>query len=319
MRARWRRSRGRDRGRRGGVPARGGLGGDHPGRIAHELAQRVADRGRRGEAVGVGVRPGGVDHPVAQVVEGTGDAGLDLAWTQHPAVLLGRRRARRPGHPRPGGGEQEVDQGGEVGDVGGDPSLGKPEQGGLHGHPDHPDPAGVVDQDVLGHEAAVGHAGLVGMGDRRRDLRDDPGGPATPERALLADQDVEGRAAAPLVDDEAEVGPFVDVEDPEDPPVGHRRGVAGGPHQSGGPRVVRVEHVDGDVPVEDAVLGAPESATPALAEQVDQQVAVCEDVTRADQDLPTFPCRRGELPLIVGRVSSSTGIRTARSPCPAPR
>ena len=43
------------------------------------------------------------------------------------------------------------------------------------------------------------------------------------------------------------------------------------------------DHVHGDVPVEDAVVGAPEPAVAALAEQVDQQVAAGEDVARSDR------------------------------------
>ena len=75
---------------------------------------------------------------------------------------------------------------------------------------------------------------------------------------------------------------LVGVQHPQQPAVQHRGGHPGRLEQAGGPLVVGVDHVQGDVALQHPVMGTPEPAAPALGEQVDQSVAVGEDVTGPD-------------------------------------
>ena len=283
------------RARRAVAPPGSSLGGRHAGGVADELAQQVADGVRAVDLLG----PGGVevDDLVAQGVQRARDAGADLARPEHAPALQGCGRYGGARDAGPPSGEQEVEEPGQVGDVGRDAAGREAHQGRVDREPDHADRAADVDQHVLRHQASVRDPGVVGDRDRPGDLGHDPGGPARAHRSLVRDQDVEGGAGAPLVDDVADVTLLIDVQDPQDPPVEHRRRPPGGGHHPLGPLVAGRDHVHGDVAVERAVVCAPEPPVAALAEQVDQEVAAGQDIPRTDRVRHWVPAssRRGSL------------------------
>ncbi len=185
------------------------LGGGHPGGVADELAQGVADAARGGQVEGaarVRSRPGGVgvEDGVAQRVEHPGHARPDLPRAQHPAVRVRGGLDQRRGDARPAGGEGGVQVRGEVGDVGGDPPERQAVQRGVDGEPDDAHRAGAVDEDVLRDQPAVRDPRGVGDLQGPGDLRDHPRGAAGGERSLVGEQDVQRDAGGPLVDDVAQ-------------------------------------------------------------------------------------------------------------------
>ncbi len=263
----------------------------HAGGVADDLGEEVGHAaGGGGGVADLAVAAGlvAVQHLVAQAVERAGDAGPHLARAQHHAVLArggGDDGARLPG---PTGREAAVEQAGEVGEVaverlGGVRARGVGQgdavQGGVDAEPDEPDAAAPVDQHVLGVEPAVGDAGGVGDRDRVGDLGDDPGRHPRSERGTPGHHDVERGAPPPLVDDVADLVGDVGVEHAQRPPVEDGRGATRGGHQRGRAVVVGADHVDRHVTFQHPVVGPPEATVAALGEEVDQPVAVAEDVT----------------------------------------
>ena len=274
----------------------GRLGVRESGRVAHELAQRVADAARGGQVeVAAGVRPRprgvGVEHRVAERVEHPRDAGPDLPRPQHPAVRVRRGLDDGRRGAGPAGGQGGVQEPGQPGDVVRHPSGRQPVEGRVDGEADHPHRPGAVDEDVLGDQAPVGDPGRVRDLERARHLADQPGGPARGQRTVVGQQDVERDARRPLVDDEAErgavarglVGGLVDVEDPQQAAVHHARGRPGRLAQQARPLVVGADDVHRDRPVQRGVVRPVEEAATALVEQVDQLVAAGQDVAGADR------------------------------------
>ena len=111
-------------------------------------------------------------------------------------------------------------------------------------------------------------------------LGDQPGGPARTEGSVAGEQDVQRGPGPPLVDDVAEPADAVGVEHPQDPAVRDGGRQAGRLEQPVGALVVVGDHVHGDVPLQDLVLGPPEATAAALVEEVGHQVATGEDVAR---------------------------------------
>ena len=278
------------------TPDGGRLGVGQPGRVADELAQRVADPAGRGQVVGAAsVRPGrarvGVEDGVAQRVEHARDTRAYLARAQYAAVGQRRLLDHRTRLPGPTARQRGVQESDHPGDVGRCATRGQAVQGGVDGEPDDADRTGAVDQHVLGHQPAVSDAGGVGDLEGGGHLADDPGRPSRGERTLGGQQDVEGDAGRPLVDHEAQrravarglVGRLVDVEDPQQTAVDHPRGGAGGVAQQGGAVVVGPNDVHRHRAVERGVVRPVEQSATALVEQVDQVVAVGQDVAGADR------------------------------------
>ncbi len=228
---------------------------------------------------------------------GSGDARADPPRSQDLAVL-----ARGGGHdgarlPAPARGQGAVEEAGEVGDVVTRLDVRDAVQGGVDAQADDPHPSGAVDEDVLGVEPAVGDPGAVGGGDRAGDLGDQPGRAARAERPGAGRDDVERGTPAPLVDDVADLVGDVGVEDTQDPGVQDGRRASRGGHQVLGPWVVGADDVDRHVPLEHPVVGPPEPAVAALAEEVHEPVAVGEDV-------PGPGRVRHQTPSSLGRVGS---------------
>ncbi len=220
-----------------------------------------------------------VEHLVAEGVEGAGDPGPDPPRSQHDAVRLRRGRQRGLRDAGPAAGEGGVEQGDQVDLVDAGAPRGQPAQGGVAPEADDPHLAVLVDQDVLGREPAVGQAEGVRLGDRVGHLRDQPRGAPRREGPLTGEQDVEGVALAPLVDDVAATVGHLGVEHAQQPSVDHGARRAGGLEERRGALVVGGEHVHGHRAVQHLVVGAPEPSRAVLGEQVVETVAVGEHVT----------------------------------------
>ena len=248
------------------------------GHLADVLEEQVADAARgRVRAVGLPLR---VEHLVAQGVEHARDAGPDAPRAQHLAVHLGGGRQRRRRDAGPLAGERAVEEAGEVDLVDVDPARGQAAERRLDPEADDPHLPVLVDQHVLGRQAAVGEAGVVGLDEAVGDLGHQPGRTSGGERSLAGEQDVEGVALAPLVDDEAAPVGGLGVEDPQQPPVDDGPGAARRLEERLGAVVVRGEDVHGHRAVEDEVVGTPEPTRPGLGEEVVEAVAPGEHVTR---------------------------------------
>ena len=257
---------------------------DHRGRLVACLrgGDRVADvvAERRGDLVGAlerdrRVRPG-VEHPVADRVEGTGDAGAHLARAHDAAVVAGRLGDARPLGAGPPSRQRGVEQRGEVVHVGlvvaqrrlalGDgllPAVQHP----VDDEADQLDRPGLGDHHVLGDQPAVGDAVGVRGGDRVRDLLDQPRGPARRQRPL-EEHLVERDPVAPLVDDVDDAVLLGGVEHAQEVAVGDGGGRAGGGEQPLGPGVRGVDHVHRDAPGQDQVRGPPELGAVGLGDEV---------------------------------------------------
>jgi hypothetical protein len=185
-------------------------------------------------------------------------------------------------------------------------------EGGVDGEADQPDRTVGVDEDVLGHEASVGHLGLVGEGQGVGDLRDDPRRDRGRERAAVGEQDVEAGARPPLVDHEAPLVRLVDVQHPEHPAVEHGGRGAGGLAQQRRALVVAGDDVDGDVALQHRVEGAPEPSALALGEQVGQSVPVGEHVAGPGVLSHLSPSRRS-LPHVRRHGPPESGASSSRS------
>ena len=230
-----------DRHHRGGGDGRGGRRGGEGGRhlggrprardrdvgaghLADVLEEEVADVARgRVRVVGLALR---VEHLVAQGVEHARDAGPDPTRAQHLAVHLGGGRQRRRRDPGPLAGERAVEEAGEVDLVDVDPARGQAAERRLDAEADDPHLPVLVDQHVLGRQAAVRETGVMCLGEAVGDLGHQPGRTSGGERSLAGEQDVEGVALAPLVDDEAAPVGGLGVEDPQQPPVDDGPGAA---------------------------------------------------------------------------------------------
>ena len=142
-----------------------------PGVVADEVAEEDADAAGAGDVADVADPAAlGVEQFVAQVVERARDAGADLARSQHPAVVARHLRHDRGRVAGPLAGERGVQEPGQVADVGAQLAGRQAVQGGVDAEADDPDRAGVVDQDVLGHQAAVRDRPGVRGRDRVGDL-----------------------------------------------------------------------------------------------------------------------------------------------------
>ncbi len=285
----------------------GGLEADRrgPGRVADEVAERRVDlvgglqgRGRAGRV--------GVEHALADRVEGTGYAGADLPRPQRPAVL---RRGVRDGGAvgaRPASDEAGVEEGGEVDHVGlvlaerpsaGDPGLVAAAQDGVDHESDQLDRAGLGDHDVLGEQPAVGDPVPVGGADRLGDLLDHPGGPAGRERAL-GEQPVEGDPVSPLVDDVGDAVLGGGVEHAQQVTVADGGRGAGRVEQRLAARVLGRDDVDRDAPGEGPVGGTPEAGPLVVVEQVLEHETSGEKGARSDGCLGHAPPSSGRTTLL---------------------
>ena len=184
-------------------------------------------------------RPAVVDDLVAEGVEGARDAGPDPPGTQHGTVVGGRVGELRGGDARPLAGEGGVQQGGDVDEVGRAAAGRQAVERRVDPEADDADLAVVVDQDVLGDQAAVRQPGVVGQGQAVGHLGDDPRGAARLQRAVVGQHDVERGPLAPLVDDVAEVVELLGVQHAQQPGVEVGGDGAGGLEQPGGARVLR--------------------------------------------------------------------------------
>ena len=234
------------------------------------------------------------------------DAGSHLPGRQHRVVLVGSARddgVRRAG---PGGGECAVEDPAQVLPVLVEPPGGQTVEGGVDAEPDQPDRTEPVDEHVLGVQPAVGDAARVRGGDGAGDLGGQPGRPARAQRAAVGDQDVEGGAGAPLVDDEAAAVAHLGVEHPQDPGVEDGGRLAGGGEQQRRARVVLGDHVERDEALQDVVMCTPEAPAGAFGQQVDQPIAAGQYVAwprRRRQ--PPSPSRSGQSFFVRGTASSS--------------
>ena len=220
-----------------------------------------------------------VEDLVAERVEHPRDPGAHAARSQHLAVHLGCGRHVGLGRAGPLAGQGAVEQAGEVDLVDADPGRRESPQRRVHAEADDADLAVLVHEDVLRDEVPVGEPGGVGLGQRVGDLADQPGGAARRKGAFARDEDVEGVALAPFVDDVAPAVGGLGVEHPEQPSVDDGTGAAGGLEHGGGAVVVGGEEVHRHGPVEDEVVRAPEAAGAVLCQEVVEPVALGEHVT----------------------------------------
>jgi hypothetical protein len=138
-----------------------------------------------------------------------------------------------------------------------------------------------ADEDVLWLDVAVDQPLLVGEVQRGEDLDGDVHGPGDAQGGTFPDQRLEVRALDVLHHDVVRwpVGP--DVVDGDNVGVGDFGGGAGllleTREKVGIGRVLPAEELDGDDPLEQGVLGPVDLGHPALANLVQQPVALVED------------------------------------------
>ena len=220
-------------------------------------------------------------HPVAQVVERTRDAGAYLPGAEHAAVVARRRRHRgeRLAGPFAGqGGVEDADGVDAVTPLGVSGVGVDPVQRGVDTEADDAHRAEVVEQHGLGVEPAVGVALVVGQDQQVGDLGGDPGGLLRRQRAPGGQRVLQRRALAPFVHDVRHLVGLGGIEDAQHPRVTDGGGVASRGHQARGALVTGIEDVHGNRAAEHRVLGAPEASLTGLAQQIRQLVSAGEDV-----------------------------------------